>query len=231
LGRPRQQRCCSCTYHLDPHQRRSGSGPAPKFLTSSPLCMLLVGPLLYTHSCTAVLTAHSCAQAEVDVGPVNAAGLRGTLAARDFAPGDTIIAVPFNLTVAVGGHNTVASVRTPPLCAGNCCRSTCFFACCARKAGCLAVQRSLWPARWAAAAPAAAGPLGRPGALLAQPAAGRHAVLQGAGAAAPRRRAAGRRAGAPAARARRAGLRAVLASRSAWVLMHASLIAGAALQL
>lgn len=118
-------------------------------MTSSPQCMLLVGPLLYTHSCTAVLTAHSCAQAEVDVGPVNAAGLRGTLAARDFAPGDTIIAVPFNLTVAVGGHNTVASVRTPPLCAGNCCRSTCFFACCARKAGCLAVQRSLWPARWA----------------------------------------------------------------------------------
>lgn len=213
--------------------------------------MLLVGPLLYRLSCTAVLTAHSCAQAEVDVGPVNAAGLRGTLAARDFAPGDTIIAVPFNLTVAVGGHNTVASVRTPPLVPGTAAvalvsslavqerrASWLYSAASGQRAGRALPLTASAPRAGAgagggaaAAAPAAAGPLGRPGALLAQPAAGRHAVLQGAGAAAPRRRAAGRRAGAPAARARRAGLRAVLASRSAWVLMHASLIAGAALQL
>ena len=38
-------------------------------------------------------------------------GLRGTLAARDFAPGDVIVAVPYNLTVAVGGHAALASVR------------------------------------------------------------------------------------------------------------------------
>ena len=188
----------------------------------------------------------------MDVGPVNAAGLRGTLAARDFAPGDTIIAVPFNLTVAVGGHNTLASARfRRPVLASS--RGT-QLACSAR-----AQER---PAVWlyravsgqqragralpltasdpragagagggaAAAAPAAAGPLGRPGALLAQPAAGRHAVLQGAGAAAPRRRAAGRRAGAPAACAQRAGLPTVLASRGAWVLMRVFLSAGAALQ-
>lgn len=50
----------------------------------------------------------------MDVGAVSAAGLRGTLAARDFAPGDTVIAVPFNLTVAIGGHNALASVRGLP---------------------------------------------------------------------------------------------------------------------
>ncbi|KAK9845959.1 hypothetical protein WJX81_006882 [Elliptochloris bilobata] len=48
-------------------------------------------------------------QAHVEIGPVNAAGLRGTLAARDFVPGDVIISVPFNLTVAIGGHSSLAS--------------------------------------------------------------------------------------------------------------------------
>ena len=42
---------------------------------------------------------------------MDATGLRGTLAARDFAPGDVVAAVPFNLTVAVGGHAALASVR------------------------------------------------------------------------------------------------------------------------
>ena len=56
----------------------------------------------------------------MDVGAVSAAGLRGTLAARDFAPGDTIIAVPFSLTVAIGGHNALASVRGLPAKAKGC---------------------------------------------------------------------------------------------------------------
>lgn len=42
---------------------------------------------------------------------MDATGLRGTLAARDFVPGDVVVAVPFNLTVAVGGHAALASVR------------------------------------------------------------------------------------------------------------------------
>lgn len=79
---------------------------------SQVVCTQWLAPFSSTPSAKlAVLTLPSRVQADVDVGPVNAAGLRGTLAARDFAPGDTVIAVPFNLTVAIGEHNALASVR------------------------------------------------------------------------------------------------------------------------
>ncbi len=52
-------------------------------------------------------------QLGVESGAVNADGLRGALAARDFEEGDIVAAVPYNCTVNLGSRDAsdTAAVR------------------------------------------------------------------------------------------------------------------------
>lgn len=50
-------------------------------------------------------------QADVIIRPVDATGLRGLVAARDFQTGDTVISLPFSLALNLGPASWSAAVR------------------------------------------------------------------------------------------------------------------------
>ncbi len=58
-------------------------------------------------------------QVHLVVGPVNEAGLRGTVATKDIASGELILQIPNSATIDVGDYSLPGAVSHCYLCNGN----------------------------------------------------------------------------------------------------------------